>query len=95
VFLLWPLSILLVVAATGRFGSALLRRKSRAWSRTTSARFDLLRFVLGGLVSLSLAALVAALLDLLGFDPRGGLVDTYVQRNALVVGFVMASPSCP
>jgi len=95
VFLLWPLSTLLVVAAAGRFGAALLRRRSVAWSRATAARFDLLRFVLGGLVSLALAALVAALLGLLGFDPRGGLVDTYVQRNALVVGFVMGFAIVP
>ena len=35
-----------------------------------------------------LARLLAGGLEGMGLDPRGGLVDTYVQRNALVVGFL-------
>ena len=35
------------------------------------------------------------LLDVLGFDPRGGFIDTYVQRNALIVGFVMGFAIIP
>ena len=42
-----------------------------------------------------LSYLSARLLTLLGFDPRGSLVDTYVQRNALVVGFVMGFAIIP
>ena len=35
------------------------------------------------------------MLDALGFDPRGGLLGTYVQRNALVVGFIMGFAIIP
>jgi phosphate transport system permease protein len=37
----------------------------------------------------------AMLLTAMGFDPRGGVVDTYVQRNALVVGMVMGFAIIP
>jgi phosphate transport system permease protein len=42
-----------------------------------------------------LASAVARAADAIGFDPRGGFVDTYVQRNALVVGFVMGFAVIP
>jgi phosphate transport system permease protein len=38
---------------------------------------------------------VASLLTLVGYDPRGGFVDSYQQRNALVVGFIMAFAVIP
>lgn len=44
---------------------------------------------------MALTVVVAALLSAAGFDPRGGLMDTYVQRNALVVGFVMGFAIIP
>ena len=45
--------------------------------------------------ALALACVLAYLFGALGFDPRGGYVDTYVQRNALVVGFVMGFAIIP
>ena len=36
-----------------------------------------------------------SLLGALGLDPRGGVVDTYVQRNTLVVGFAMGFAVIP
>jgi len=95
VFLLWPVCALVVVFLAGRVGSSALRRRSAGWSRATSARFDLVRFVLGGLGSFALAALVALGLTATGFDPRGGIIGTYVQRNAMVVGFVMGFAIVP
>jgi phosphate transport system permease protein len=47
--------------------------------------------VLTFLVSLVLGAVLSAL----GFDPRGPLLGTYVQRNALVVGFMMGFAIIP
>ena len=37
----------------------------------------------------ALAAALAWILQLLGFDARGGIMDTYEQRNALVVGIAV------
>ena len=42
-----------------------------------------------------LAVIFAALLSAFGFDPRGSVVDTYVQRNALIVGFIMGFAIIP
>ena len=50
--------------------------------------------VLLGLAML-LSFLAASLLTALGYDPRGGLIDSYQQRNALVVGFIMAFAVIP
>jgi phosphate transport system permease protein len=43
----------------------------------------------------ALAIGVAMLLAAAGFDPRGGIVGTYVQRNTLVVGFAMGFAVIP
>jgi phosphate transport system permease protein len=43
----------------------------------------------------ALSYLAAMALIAIGMDPRGGLVDTYVQRNTLVVGFAMGFAVIP
>jgi phosphate transport system permease protein len=65
------------------------------WSRMQCALFDLLKFISGFAAAALLSVGIAALLQMLGFDPRGGLFGTYVQRNALVVGFVMGFAIIP
>ncbi len=65
------------------------------------AAIDLLKLMLGGILSLSLAVGVAFLLDRIGLDSRapfpvfGRLMGTYVQRNSLVVGFLMGFAIIP
>ena len=49
----------------------------------------LLRFAGGVGITLTLSALVAWVLQTMGFDARGGIIDTYVQRNALIVGIAV------
>jgi phosphate transport system permease protein len=39
--------------------------------------------------------ILAAIVGMAGYDPRGGLVDTYAQRNTLVVGFAMGFAVIP
>ncbi|HTY23383.1 MAG TPA: ABC transporter permease [Desulfomonilaceae bacterium] len=60
-----------------------------------SALMDLLRWVgqLAAIVCVSYV--VAQLIALTGFDPRGSLVGTYTQRNTLVVGFAMGFAVIP
>jgi phosphate transport system permease protein len=59
------------------------------------ARAALLRH-LGSIVAcIATAAILAGLLTAVGFDVRGGVMATYVQRNALVVGFVMGFAVIP
>jgi len=72
-----------------------LRRLPAAWDKAKAPRLNLALFGAGTVGALALAALGAWGLDAAGADPRGGLVDTYVQRNALVVGFVMGFAIIP
>jgi len=51
-------------------------------------------FVIVGL-SLGMALGLSYWLSSVGYDARGGLIDTYVQRNALVVSFAMAFAIIP
>jgi phosphate transport system permease protein len=94
-FLLVPAAALLVALGLGRGLGPWARRRAERWSRATCARFDLVRFALGGLATLGLAAMLALALDGLGLDPRGNVFDTFEQRNALVVGFVMGFAIIP
>jgi phosphate transport system permease protein len=53
------------------------------------------KFLMGTLIAIGLAYGVGALLNFAGWDPRGSFVGTYVQRNALIVGFVMGFAVIP
>ena len=95
-FLLWPLSYVLTAIAFNRWAGHLFRERMRGTgSRPGAGRLAFLRW--GGLLvaALVFSWLFSSLLTLIGFDPRGGVVDTYAQRNALVVGFVMGFAVIP
>lgn len=72
-----------------------LQQAARRWSRRRCAAADALKFAAGILLVLTLALALARLLAAAGLDPRGSLLGTYVQRNALVVGFVMGFAVIP
>ncbi len=77
-------------ASSGRMRTAISRM-----DRPQAAAAQLAKFLAGSALSLGVAAGLAAALSALGFDPRGGVVDTYVQRNALIVGFLMGFAIIP
>jgi phosphate transport system permease protein len=93
--LLYPVAVLLTAWIFSTAVNRWLRRKSRAWSRARCAVADALKFLAGAALSLPVAAALGALLAGVGLDPRGSIVGTYVQRNALVVGFVMGFAIIP
>ncbi len=90
-----PLSALIVSLSMGRWVRPRMRRWGAVWDRRQYAMYDLLRFLAGIACTFLLALLLSWLMSVLGFDPRGGYVDTYVQRNALIVGFVMGFAIIP
>jgi phosphate transport system permease protein len=94
-FLLMPLSIFAVALAVSRFAGPWLRSASRDWSRLTCALVDIGKFVGMAAASLLVATLAAKALGAAGIDPRGGIFDTYAQRNALILGFVMGFAVVP
>lgn len=95
VILVLPISILIVVLLASRILDPWVRRVSASWTRGRCARFDLGKFIVGALMALGIAFGIAFVLDGLWLDPRGSVLDTYVQRNALVVGFVMGFAVIP
>jgi phosphate transport system permease protein len=95
VVLLLPLCAAAVVFLLSRTLDPRIRAASAWWNRGRCARFDLLRFLLGAVCTVALAFGVGWVLEGLWLDPRGGVMGTYVQRNALIVGFVMGFAVVP
>ena len=94
-FLLWPLSGLLTGMLFNRAAGHVWRDMIRGVDRSTAGRMVFAKWLVILFASLILSWLVASLLTLIGYDPRGGFIDTYAQRNALVVGFVMGFAVIP
>ncbi|MBI1367187.1 MAG: ABC transporter permease subunit [Planctomycetes bacterium] len=100
--LLLPVCAVVVALVVNRTLSAALRRSH--WSRRTLASLDMLKFLGSVAAAGAMTWALAAGLDGMGLDPRGPLmiwginlspIDTYVQRNALIVGFVMGFAIIP
>ncbi len=72
-----------------------LRSVSVGWSQRRAALVSAGVFFVGLLATAVLSVVVAFLFDVVHLDSRGMLVDTYVQRNALVVGFIMGFAIIP
>jgi phosphate transport system permease protein len=93
--LLFPVVAVLTGLVVGlRVRPALARVLSEA-SRIRIAVYDLLLVSAAMLLTLVAVWGLASLLSVLGFDPRGGVLDTYIQRNTFVVGFVMGFAIIP
>ena len=93
--LLLPLSAVAVILLVGRMTGELMRNIAARSTRSRMASLDMTRFLVGTLATVMFAVVGAAVLTSLGMDARGGMIDTYVQRNALVVGFVMGFAVIP
>jgi phosphate transport system permease protein len=93
--ILIPISGVVVAFGASRFVRPVLRAKGGWWSRQKLAVASFVVFVGAVIATFGLAALVSQGLAAVDLDPRGGFVDTYVQRNALVVGFVMGFAIIP
>lgn len=93
--LLFPVSAALCSwgfrAALGTY----MRQGARRWSRQACAVAAVVNAVAVAVAAVAVAAAAGHALAAAGADPRGGLVGTYVQRNALVVGFVMGFAIIP
>ena len=95
VLLFLPLTGLLTAVVFAQQVNPWLRRRCAHFSHTQAGLIELVKFIAGVLVAIAAAVVLALALDALKLDPRGSLVGTYVQRNALVVGFAMGFAIIP
>jgi phosphate transport system permease protein len=93
--LLLPLSAVATGWVTTQHVGPIIRHRADGWTRTRWASFDLVKFLLASCVTLVAAYAVGWLFNFFGWDPRGTFVGTYIQRNALIVGFVMGFAVIP
>ncbi|MCH5376952.1 MAG: ABC transporter permease subunit, partial [Planctomycetes bacterium] len=94
-FVMLPLSGVLTLFVVTLYVNPWLRSKSRSLSRAQFAWINLGKFVAGTACMAALAYGLSFVLTVLGLDPRGTYIDTFEQRNALVVGFVMGLAIIP
>ncbi len=103
IFLL-PLSAIFTAYCVSRYVNPYYRRLTDGWTREGCAVMNLVKFILGCIGCVVITASAAWLLNGLGLDPRGDFhvwgmnlspMQTYVQRNALIVGFVMGFAVIP
>ena len=88
-FLLFPLSMFFTATAFRRTLGERWRMVLRRVEKSRAGVLDFARWVVVMVLAAFVSFVAAWIFTAVGFDPRGGIVDTYVQRNALVVGFVM------
>ncbi len=93
--LILPFSALIVTMFTMGIINPIIRVRTLSMERSKLGIVHLVKFVIGAFLAVLLAAALGGLLNTLGFDPRGSIVDTYIQRNALIVGFVMGFAVIP
>ena len=94
-FLFLPLSALLVTLGWNPIFGSWFHSLTASMDRRQCAVADGLRFLLCTALVVGIGLALSFGLDVMGFDPRGSVMDTYVQRNALVVGFVMGFAIIP
>ena len=95
VFLFLPLTAaLFAFLGTTMLDRPLQRRLSEASDRAV-ALVRLAKFAVIAVLSVLGAFALGGVVSAAGMDARGGLVDTYIQRNALVVGFAMGFAIIP
>ncbi|MEQ1865299.1 MAG: ABC transporter permease [Micropepsaceae bacterium] len=93
--LLLPVSFAAVfMTASAAFGKAYSTRL-REQAHGTAALLEMVRWVILAFAALALAWTLAAASEAFGADVRGGVVDTYVQRNALITAFAIAFAVIP
>ena len=93
--LLLPVSLVTVVLVVQASVNPWFMRQFGDRSHVIFALLNQVKLLLGLVAVLLVTAGAAWLLTTVGLDPRGPLLGSYVQRNAMVVGFVMGFAIIP
>ncbi|MFW7379757.1 MAG: ABC transporter permease [Oligoflexus sp.] len=95
ILLLLPLSAILATVLMVMIVNPFIMHRFAHLERGALARLNLVKFLVGAFVAIGAAYLLSATLNVVGLDARGSYIDTYVQRNALIVGFIMGFAVIP
>jgi phosphate transport system permease protein len=90
-----PLAFLMVSGIVSRFYGRRLALVMKQMSQFRAGLLEMGRWVGTALMAVLCSLAIAKTLSLLGLDVRGTFVDTYVQRNTLIVGFAMGFAVIP
>ena len=93
--LLLPICMVVMALLVTTYLNPRMRHSFGNLPRMGFAFMHLAKFLLAVFVAGAFAYVLASLFAKIGVDARGGLFDSYVQRNALVVGFVMGFAIIP
>ena len=93
--ILLPLSYFLTAWAFRKQFGHHFRNLIDGMDRSRAGMVDAGRWIGLLILALILSYAAASLLTMVGYDPRGSFIDSYQQRNALVVGFIMAFAVIP
>lgn len=93
--ILLPLSYVVISWGFNRTLGQTYRQLVGDRARSAAGLLDFIRWAGFLLAAMALSFLVASTFTAMGYDPRGNVIDSYQQRNALVVGFVMAFAVIP
>ena len=95
VLILFPLVAFCVAFFSSRIINPIFRSRLMSSGRNICAAADLVKFIILLLLTIGSVLGISYLLTAIGFDPRGSLMGTFVQRNAFVVGIVMGFAVIP
>lgn len=90
-----PLSLAIVLFAGERLSERLIGARIFTMPASKYSWIGMGKLLLGVVAVFAISAGIAGLLTSIGWDSRGGVLDTYVQRNALIVGAVMGFAVIP
>jgi phosphate transport system permease protein len=93
--ILLPLSYLAVSWSFRKLYGHHYRDLIASRTRSQAGMIDGSRWLVMLAAAMALSFALASLLTMIGYDPRGSFIDSYQQRNALVVGFIMAFAVIP
>jgi phosphate transport system permease protein len=90
-----PMAAIASALICGRLVNPWLRSVSVGWQPRRAAFVSLAVFVGGVALTVALAVAAGTFLDAIRLDARGGLLGSYVQRNAMIVAFGMSFAVIP
>ncbi len=88
-------SLALAAVLVNRFAAPFVAARRATGDLPGGRASDLLRWLVIIAAATACAAAAGFLLDRAGLDPRDGIVGTYAQRNALIIGFAMGFAVIP